>query len=624
MPDLDQVLAPPPPGPGAQSVLEGELVVRSEGRFVRVDDRDALWGPVVGGGDSVDGDDVVIALSQSSTPYVVYPASGAGEPGPAGPQGPPGPQGAQGVPGATGATGSTGAQGPPGAQGAKGDTGQAGPQGNAGAQGPAGPTGPQGVKGDTGATGATGYESAALGTIQGWGRKTLPSGWVIADGASYTQAAFPEAYAMAQAEVAASNPLWTVTGTNFTVPNLADAFIYSRSPANLGQRGGAATVTLSAAESGVNGSGTAASASTPDHMHTTPYAPGGYVARADAAAQLVLGSGSSLSVAYTPNLSGFADRSLAHSHALTARAADAAHNNLPPYVVVAQIVKLKGVTQDGTGLVGPAGPAGADATSLYSLPPARCATTGNVNLAAPGATFDGIGPAIGERVLVWQQTTASQNGVYVFQGAAAAMTRIAEAASGVSLIGGVRVAVVDGTLFGQRDFLLKATDTVGTSSLLFSPPRGSSIFFQRLNGLGSNASAGWTSANNGMIIYAGSPAVYAQVFYTPPVNVEWECSMKFRANKVDAAYNYLQCGLRLTPADRDGIGTPYGSLGQYALRTQHSAVQQYEPYEIRKTFRLVAGTAYTLDGVFSCSAGTWDLVTSSSEFGMEARAFVSA
>jgi hypothetical protein len=129
MPDLDQVLAPPPPGPGAQSVLEGELVVRSEGRFVRVDDRDALWGPVVGGGDSVDGDDVVIALSQSSTPYVVYPASGAGRTGRDGRDGldrrtgapwragREGGHGASGTPGERGSARPCGSHGPPGRQG---------------------------------------------------------------------------------------------------------------------------------------------------------------------------------------------------------------------------------------------------------------------------------------------------------------------------------------------------------------------------------------------------------------------------------------------------------------------------------------------------------------------------
>ena len=58
-----------------------------------------------------------------------------------GPQGPAGPQGPQGIAGTPGATGATGAQGPGGPQGAQGVPGIQGPQGPAGADGPQGPTG---------------------------------------------------------------------------------------------------------------------------------------------------------------------------------------------------------------------------------------------------------------------------------------------------------------------------------------------------------------------------------------------------------------------------------------------------------------------------------------------------
>ena len=57
----------------------------------------------------------------------------------------------------------------------------------------------------------------------------------------------------------------------------------------------------------------------------------------------------------------------------------------------------------------------------------RVATQSNINLSSPGATIDGISMASLDRVLVRSQTTASQNGIYVWNGSAVAMTRALDA-----------------------------------------------------------------------------------------------------------------------------------------------------------------------------------------------------
>ena len=57
----------------------------------------------------------------------------------------------------------------------------------------------------------------------------------------------------------------------------------------------------------------------------------------------------------------------------------------------------------------------------------RVATQGNVNLAAPGATVDGITMTVGDRTLVRAQSAPAENGIYVWNGAAVAMTRAADA-----------------------------------------------------------------------------------------------------------------------------------------------------------------------------------------------------
>jgi hypothetical protein len=57
----------------------------------------------------------------------------------------------------------------------------------------------------------------------------------------------------------------------------------------------------------------------------------------------------------------------------------------------------------------------------------RVATQSNQNLTSPGATIDGITMVSQDRVLVRSQTTASENGIYVWNGAAVAMTRSLDA-----------------------------------------------------------------------------------------------------------------------------------------------------------------------------------------------------
>jgi hypothetical protein len=59
----------------------------------------------------------------------------------------------------------------------------------------------------------------------------------------------------------------------------------------------------------------------------------------------------------------------------------------------------------------------------------RVATQANVNLASPGATIDGVTMVSGDRVLVRAQSTASQNGIYVWNGAATPMARSLDAST---------------------------------------------------------------------------------------------------------------------------------------------------------------------------------------------------
>lgn len=98
---------------------------------------------------------------------------------------------------------------------------------------------------------------------------------------------------------------------------------------------------------------------------------------------------------------------------------------------------------------------------------ARVATQANLNLASPGATIDGVTMAANDRVLVRSQTTGADNGLYVWNGAAAAMTRAADASTFDELEQAV-VTVEEGTSAGATFRQTAVNGTLGTTTVTFS------------------------------------------------------------------------------------------------------------------------------------------------------------
>lgn len=100
----------------------------------------------------------------------------------------------------------------------------------------------------------------------------------------------------------------------------------------------------------------------------------------------------------------------------------------------------------------------------YVEAPARVAVTTNVNTASPGASLDGLALAAGNRVLLAAQTTPSQNGTWLWNGAAVAMTRTADAFQN----GTVVISGSDGSSTNRDSQWMQTTDgpiTVGTTSM---------------------------------------------------------------------------------------------------------------------------------------------------------------
>ena len=94
----------------------------------------------------------------------------------------------------------------------------------------------------------------------------------------------------------------------------------------------------------------------------------------------------------------------------------------------------------------------------------RVATVSNLNLAAPGATIDGISMVANDRVLVKNQSTASQNGIYIWNGAATPATRASDANTFAELEQAV-VTVEEGTSAGASFRQSAVNGTIDSSAV---------------------------------------------------------------------------------------------------------------------------------------------------------------
>lgn len=113
--------------------------------------------------------------------------------------------------------------------------------------------------------------------------------------------------------------------------------------------------------------------------------------------------------------------------------------------------------------------------SLSYKTPVRVATTASVDLTSAPAAIDGVTLANGDRVLVKDGSTGNpgvssiDNGVYIFNGAASAMTRATDFDEDDEVVAGSVVPVEEGTVNADRLYLLISDNplSVGTDPLEF-------------------------------------------------------------------------------------------------------------------------------------------------------------
>ncbi len=130
------------------------------------------------------------------------------------------------------------------------------------------------------------------------------------------------------------------------------------------------------------------------------------------------------------------------------------------------------------------------------------ATGININLAAPGATIDGITMATNDRFLAKDQSTGSQNGIYVYNGSATPATRATDADGNAEWVGGKMVGVQEGATNAETAWRVTndGTITVGSTSIAFvrNPVLGLPNTWTALQSFTGNVDFG-----NGVAQYAG-------------------------------------------------------------------------------------------------------------------------
>ncbi len=135
--------------------------------------------------------------------------------------------------------------------------------------------------------------------------------------------------------------------------------------------------------------------------------------------------------------------------------------------------------------------------------PVRAASTGNINTASPGATIDGVTLTNGDRVLLKDQTTSAEKGIWVWNGASSAMTRAADMAAASTLKPGTAVSVTEGSTNGDKAFLVVSDTniTVGTDAQTWGQlGGGGGVTYTAGNGINITGDVISADAGNGIVV----------------------------------------------------------------------------------------------------------------------------
>jgi hypothetical protein len=196
----------------------------------------------------------------------------------------------------------------------------------------------------------------------------------------------------------------------------------------------------------------------------------------------------------------------------------------------------------------------------------RAATTGNITLSNT-QTIDGVALSVGNRVLVKDQSTASQNGIYVVASGAWARSADADNNPGGEVTSGMFTFVEEGTINASTGFVLTTADpiTLGTTALTFTlfSSSGTLIAGEGLSKSGNtlqvNVSNGITIASDSVQL-ASSVAGAGLTFNSGVVDVIGTANrITVNTDSIDIASTYVG-QTSITTLGTIGTGTWQGTI----------------------------------------------------------------
>lgn len=200
------------------------------------------------------------------------------------------------------------------------------------------------------------------------------------------------------------------------------------------------------------------------------------------------------------------------------------------------------------------------ATGLDFKDAVRAASTANLTLSGT-QTVDGVALVAGDRVLVKNQTTGSQNGIYVV--ASGAWSRSADADTSGEVTSGMFTLVTEGTLNGSKGFVLNTAGaiTLGTTSLNFTPFSQSSTADTSILNVATKTTTYTVTTTDHLLLVSAPSAAWTLTFYTAIGNA----GRQIRVKKTDATANIVSCD-PFGSQTIDGQPT-YGLQGQWTSAT---------------------------------------------------------
>lgn len=181
----------------------------------------------------------------------------------------------------------------------------------------------------------------------------------------------------------------------------------------------------------------------------------------------------------------------------------------------------------------------------------RVAATTNINLAAPGATIDGIAMAANDRFLAPAQTTGADNGIYIYNGSATPATRALDMNSAAEVEQAV-TTVEEGSSAGSTFRQTAVNVTLGTTTLSWTA-------FGTSAPAASTTTAGLIEIADQTEVDAGSDSTRA---VTPQGLANWSGRLKkYSANVGDGSATLFQIDHNL--GTRDVTVEVYKTSGNY-------------------------------------------------------------